>query len=234
MVARETGGFVNRDTQGVIALDPGLYVGPLDTASLLAALSLTFTPTGQPGGSQDADGLTTGYFVENQFNALDAKIATNENDGLWRTFGVDGNGSRLETRLYGDDRNNPNFITTFTTFDARGRKLSDWRGGIRSRSGTTKRPVHSYTRRVRQDDLGHRRARQHASLRVQRARHQGEGDRSVRPLQATARHLGRETATVSGSATPRLFYDLRAGSSPSATRWPRTRHVRRVRPQLMT
>src|SRR5262249_13895185 len=119
VVARETGGFVNSNAQGVITLDPGLYTGPLDTPALLAALPLTFTQTNQGTGSTNADGLTTGYFIENQFNALNYKVASNESDGLWRTFGVDGNGNQLETRLFGDDRANPNFITTFIAFDAR-------------------------------------------------------------------------------------------------------------------
>jgi len=44
-------------------------------------------------------------------------------DGLWRTFGVDGNA--VETRLFGE-KTNPSFIATFTSFDARGRKLAEF------------------------------------------------------------------------------------------------------------
>jgi len=212
VVARETGGFINRDAQGVITLDPGLYVGPLDTAALLAALSLTFTPTGQPGGSQDADGLTTGYFVENQFNALDAKIATNENDGLWRTFGVDGNGNRLETRLYGDDRNNPGFIITFTTFDARGRKLAEFGAPVFDpASGTTKRPVRSYTYDVFDkttsdtDALGNTRRFEYNALGTKVK----EIDPFGRARLTRIDLFGRETATVTELGHTTLkFYDL--------------------------
>jgi len=40
-----------------------------------------------------------------------------------RTFGVDANGNQLETRLFGD-RNATTFITSFSAFDARNRKVA--------------------------------------------------------------------------------------------------------------
>ena len=212
VVARETGGFVSRDAQGVIALDPGLYVGPLDTAALLAALSLTFTETGQGTGRLDADGLTTGYFTENQFNALDYKVATNENDGLWRTSGVDGNGNALETRLYGDDRNNPNFITTFTTFDARGRKLAEFSARVFDpTSGITRRPVRRYTYDVLDkmtsdtDALGNTKSFVYNALGTQIRETDANG--GVKTTRVDL--FGRETAMVSQLNHSTLkFYDL--------------------------
>src|SRR5262249_21983436 len=93
----------------------------------------------------DADGLTTGYFTETEFNALNYKVATNENDGLWRTFRVDGNGNAVETRLFGD-KTNPVSIDTFTSFDARNRKTAEFdAAGLDPTSGTTRRPVRRYT-----------------------------------------------------------------------------------------
>src|SRR5262249_5331077 len=214
VVARETGGFVNSDAQGVITLDPGLYTGPLDTAALLAPLNLTFTPTSQGTGRLDADCLTTGYFIESQFNALNYRVATNENDGLWRTFGVDGNGNQVETRLFGDDRANPNFITTFTAFDARGRKTAEFGAAVPvPGSPTLQRPVRRYTYDVLDkmtsdtDALGNTMRYEYNALGTQVKQIDANGGVKISRIDL----FGRETAMVSQLGTPTLKFYARQG-----------------------
>src|SRR5262249_17698221 len=204
--------FVNSNAQGVITLDPGLYTGPLDTPALLAALHLTFTQTNQGTGSTNADGLTTGYFIENQFNALNYKVASNENDGLWRTFGVDGNGNQLETRLFGDDRANPNFITTFTAFDARGRKTAEFGAAVPvPGSPTPQRPVRRYTYDVLDkmtsdtNALGDTTRFEYNALGTQVRQIDANGGVKISRIDL----FGRETAMVSQLGNTTLkFYDL--------------------------
>ncbi len=53
-------------------------------------------------GSLSTDGLQSQtYYTEIRYNALGHKIATNEDSGVWRTFGVDANGNAVITRLFG-------------------------------------------------------------------------------------------------------------------------------------
>src|SRR5262249_32130810 len=213
VVARETGGFVNRDAQGVITLDPGLYVGPLDTVALLAALNLTFTQTGQGTGRLDADGLTTGYFAESEFNALNYKVASNENDGLWRTFGVDGNGNAVVRRLFGD-KANPTPIVAFTSFDARGRKTADFGAAVPvPGSPTLQRPVRRYTYDVLDkmtsdtDALGNTMRYEYNALGTQVKQIDANGGVKISRIDL----FGRETAMVSQLGTPTLKFYARQG-----------------------
>ncbi|MCH1553227.1 MAG: LysM peptidoglycan-binding domain-containing protein, partial [Luminiphilus sp.] len=55
-----------------------------------------------------------------EYNDLGYLTASNEGDGLWRTFGVDAMGSKVHTTLLGDDRSNSSGIESFKVFDARG------------------------------------------------------------------------------------------------------------------
>jgi len=183
----------------------------VDTAALLATLTLTFTPTAQPGGSQDADGLTTGYFTETQFNALDSKIASNEGDGLWRTFGVDGNGNAVETRPFGD-KTNPVFIATYTSYDARGRKLAEYGAPVvtAGQAGLV-RPVRRYAYNVFDkttqdtDALGNTRRFEFNALGTQVKEIDPQGRTQITRIDL----FGRETAMVSQLGNTTLkFYDL--------------------------
>ena len=47
------------------------------------------------------------YYTQIRYNALGDKIATNEESGIWRSFGVDAKGNAVVTRLFGteDDEN---------------------------------------------------------------------------------------------------------------------------------
>ncbi len=209
VLARETGGTITRSAAGVLSLDPGLYTGALDAAPLLTALALNLTPTNNPGGSQDGDGRTTGYFTKTLYNALNFKVATNENDGLWREFGVDGNGRTLATRLFGEE-GAPSFIATYTTVDARGRKTAEYGPPVAGTSGLI-RPVHRYSYNVFDkmtvdiDALGRTRQSEYNAL--------GSLVKEIDPngnIKLTrVDQFGRETATVSELGHVSLkFYDL--------------------------
>ena len=130
VLAQESGGTISTNPQGVLSIASGVYTGALSVAALSSSLALSLNATGSAGGSLLTDGRTTGYFTEIQYNALNQKIASNEGDGLWRQFGVDGNGNVVETDLLGD-RANPNYnpanaITTYTAYDARNRKIAEF------------------------------------------------------------------------------------------------------------
>ena len=149
VLAREDGGVLTTDAQGVVSVAPGIYTGALDVAALSSSLSLSLAATGNSGGSLQTDGRATGYFTENQYNALNYKIASNQGDGLWRQFGVDGNGNTVETDLLGD-RNNPDYnpanaITTYTAYDGRNRKVADFGAPVAvAGSSNLVRPVTRY------------------------------------------------------------------------------------------
>jgi YD repeat-containing protein len=137
--AYETGGTAARNANGLISLDPGLYVGALRADALKDAVALPSVATGSPAGSADANRESQGYFSETVFNALNVAVASNENDGLWRTYGVDANGNTLETRLYGD-RTASDYIASYAAFDARNRVVAQWGAPAQTASGT-QRPV---------------------------------------------------------------------------------------------
>jgi YD repeat-containing protein len=140
VLAQENGGSIATDAQGTLSVTPGVYTGALDVGALSASLALNLQATGNSGGSLQTDGRATGYFAETQYDALNHKIASNENDGLWRTFGVDGNGNTVQINLLGDrssagyDPAHP--IITYTAFDARNRKVADFGAPITA-SGTS-------------------------------------------------------------------------------------------------
>ena len=103
VAATERLGTIKRaaGANGALTIDPGFYSGGLDPN--ITGFTLPTAATTRPGaGSAKADGLSAGtYFIETIYNALGAKIATNEDTGLWRRFGVDANGNAVETRVYG-------------------------------------------------------------------------------------------------------------------------------------
>lgn len=148
VLAQETGGTINTDAQGVLSLHPGVYTGALDVAALSSSLSLKLASTGLDGGSLTTDGRATGYFTQYEYNSLNEKIASNEGDGLWREFGVDGNGNVVQTDLLGD-QSNTNGIITYTAYDARNRKIADFGAPVPGAGGTTLvRPVTRYAYNV--------------------------------------------------------------------------------------
>lgn len=108
VLARERDGLVSRGanaTDNAFTFTRGLYTGPVSDETVLRplALSATITAGANLQGSSTADGLSRGYYTRNEFNAIDAKIATNESNGLWRRHGVDANGNAVATYLYGTE-----------------------------------------------------------------------------------------------------------------------------------
>ncbi len=127
VVARETDGGITRLANGDVNVDPGLYTGAVDPGN--AAFTVPITTTASAGaGSAKADGLVAAtYFTEIEWNALGTKIATNEDTGLWRRFGVDANGNTIETRVYGtrdDELAGRTPIVTYSAFDARNLEIA--------------------------------------------------------------------------------------------------------------
>ena len=140
VLAQESGGTLATNTQGVITVSAGVYTGKLDISALSSSLSLSLVETGEPAGSLQVDGRNTGYFVETQYNALNYKTASNAGDGLWRQYGVDGNGNAVKTDLLGD-RSSPNYnpanaITTYTAYDGHNRKVAEFGAQVEAADGS--------------------------------------------------------------------------------------------------
>ena len=167
MLASETDGSIHRQGAASLDVDAGLYLGPL--AAEASASPIALDPSESSGaGSLSTDGLQSQtYYTEIRYNALSAKIASNEQSGVWRTFGVDAKGNAVLTRLYGteDDETadlagEPGHepILSFAAFDALDR---------RSRPSTPRRAVVGSADRA---------ARGHAhDLRLRRPRGFGAG-----------------------------------------------------------
>jgi len=211
ILAQETGGTIVTDAQGVIALHPGVYTGALNVGALSSALSLVHTKTGQAGGSLTTDGRDTGYFTQYEYNALNEKTASNEGDGLWRTFGVDGNGNVVETDLRGD-HDNTNAIVTYTAYDARNRKVADFGAPVVGPDGTTLvRPVTRYAYNVQDKVTAQTDALNNTTRYVYNAL--GTQIETIDPYGQTTQTLvdqfGNVTATVTQLGHRSLkFYDL--------------------------
>lgn len=139
VLAREIQGSVARAANGVIQSIAGALLGNWNTGSLQNSVGLTPVSTGT-GGGLATNGLEAGYYTEFEYNALNLCIASNQDDGLWREYGVDANGNLLETRLHGSDRSNPDVLTSYATYDARNRKTAQWDIPVTLANGET-RPV---------------------------------------------------------------------------------------------
>jgi YD repeat-containing protein len=142
VLARESEGEIELTAAGVLRVDPGLYTGEFDIDAVLAQLTLGSVIT--PGSIRDAEltnGLAAGYFTRNEFNAVNARIGTNADDGLLRVFGVDAKGNVVATFLLGDPELDPSVrrpvdfenptaaelagaIDTYAVYDGRDRQIA--------------------------------------------------------------------------------------------------------------
>jgi YD repeat-containing protein len=99
----------------------GRYSGPVDASPLIADITSIATSgvagKSAPFSAQAYDQRP--YYSEVVYNDLGIKIASNEDDGLWRAYGVDANGNVVSTRLLGDNRNATTGIDTYARFDSR-------------------------------------------------------------------------------------------------------------------
>ena len=214
--AQESDGTIATNPQGVITVTPGLYTGALNVAALTGSLSLNLVATGNAGGSLQTDGRSTGYFSETQYNSLNYKIASNAGDGLWRTFGVDGNGNEVQTNLLGDQANpnyNPaNAITTYTAYDARNNKIASFGAQVEAPDGSgLERAVDRYTYDVSNDVISHTDALGHTTKYVFNAlgTQISETDALGDTTQTLVDQFGRTTAQVTQLGHMTLsFYDL--------------------------
>jgi YD repeat-containing protein len=216
VLAQENGGTISTNAQGVIAVKPGVYTGTLDVGALSRSLSLSLTNTGNAGGSLKTDGRATGYFAEIQYNSLNYKTASNEGDGLWRQYAVDGNGNQVETDLLGDrsspDYNPSNFIATYAEYDARNRKVASFGAPVAVGGSTTlTTPVDRYTYNVLDKVTSHTDALGNTTQYVFNAL--GTQTESIDPFGQTSQNLvdqfGNTTATITQLGHTTLsFYDL--------------------------
>ena len=122
VLCRETDGEITKAASGNVSVDPGLYAGPGDPGN--AAFTVPVATTGSAAGDKDDSitGASATYFTEIEYNAVGTKIASNEDTGLWRRFGVDGNGNTLVTRVYGtkeDEDAGRTPIVAINAFDER-------------------------------------------------------------------------------------------------------------------
>lgn len=131
VLASETDGSIDR-TASQLLVDPGLYVGPVTDAGILA-LNLSVTGTGEFGDARTTDGNETGYYTENTYNALNVLTGTNAQTGIWRTFGVDAKGNVLATYEYGSDPQTGDPLTSgpllrerYSAYDGRDRVIADF------------------------------------------------------------------------------------------------------------
>lgn len=154
IVGGQETGTVTRSGSGALEIAPTLYTGPINATALAPSISLTGTDTGNTEGAADTNGLSTGYFVKYQYNALNDKIASNEGDGVWREFGVNANGKIVQTTAFesanGAKIANAASIVTYTDVDARGRTIAQFdgltvTGKNADGSNVMSRPVTRYT-----------------------------------------------------------------------------------------
>ncbi len=122
VLASERDGLIGAGTAATRVVSEGVYTGPVDPTPFLIAAALD--DTGGAAGSLQANGYEDGtYFTLIEYNDLGMKVASNEDTGLWRTYGLDANGNRVHTRLYGVEGNNT-YIDTFAAFDTRNNETS--------------------------------------------------------------------------------------------------------------
>ncbi len=117
VLASERDGQIGAGSAATRAVFEGSFSGPVDPATL--ALIIGLTDTGGAEGGRQADGFADGtYYTEIRYNDMGIKVASNEERGLWQTYGVDANGNTVYTRLYGVEGNTA-FVETFAYFDKR-------------------------------------------------------------------------------------------------------------------
>ena len=129
--------------------------GPINPSQASLTLTPTTSGTGTIGpniiGHHNAErpGLTKTYYTEIQYNALGVRIATNEDTGLWRRFGVDANGNVVETDLYGTqaaDTAHLAPVVTYKEYDERNLVKTSYGAGNTSRPIT--RMTYDYDQRM--------------------------------------------------------------------------------------
>lgn len=129
VVATETDASITYQSGGSLVVDPGLFDGQ-QTDDFSVPLNLAVTGTGLLGDSRTTDGRETGYFIQNEFNALNSLIATNSETGHWRLFGVDAAGNTVVTNDYGQVERSAieggglTARSSFSVFDGRHREVT--------------------------------------------------------------------------------------------------------------
>ena len=155
VLARELGISISRANNGNLSITPGAYNGPIDASRSTITLTVvkTANAANDTRSKAAADSFATQtYYTRILYNAVGAKIATNEDSGLWRELGVDGQGNVVEEKLFGteqaaqDYKNNINTtanapIVTFKTYDARNLETASFGALVTNFDGVMRRLV---------------------------------------------------------------------------------------------
>ena len=162
VLASETDGSIDRQGAASLDVDAGLYLGPLAPEASASPIALDLSDS-NGAGSLSTDGLQSQtYYTKTRYNALSAKIASNEDSGVWRSFGVDAKGNAVLTRLYGTENDEiadlagePGHepILSFAAFDALDRLVASFDAATDVAGSPT--PQHAVTR-VTYDYAGRR------------------------------------------------------------------------------
>lgn len=211
VLARETGGsLVQNLSTGAWTFTPGLYTGEANLGWFANSLTLTSRDTGQTGGSRTVDGRDTGYFRKTGYDALNNRVAANDEDGLYREYGVDANGNVVETRNYGRQTGPVGTpIVTYAAYDDRSRKIADWQPVMTPDGGAAQRPVERYA----YDALDNMTSRVDVFNRTSTYTYNAQGKLLTEsPFGgSTTTHyydlLGREVATQLSTRIDRRFFD---------------------------
>jgi YD repeat-containing protein len=120
VAAREQGGSYSGAN-----VSAGTYTGQLSSGDFINGIQLQVNDSGGSGGELDAILGTSGYANITRYNALNAKIGSTENDGVWREYGVDAAGHAVETDTYGV-QGNTSHTTAYASFDALGHQTAQF------------------------------------------------------------------------------------------------------------
>ncbi|MCH2174037.1 hypothetical protein MK489_24920 [Myxococcota bacterium] len=130
-LAQETNGVITRSaTSSSLTVSPGYFSGDVDASSTSTALSSI--PSPGTLGFQQTEAQTPTYYTEYRYDVLGRLVETNENDGIWRTYGLDSRGNALLTQFFGSEifaeSPPPGFVAieTYATYDNRNNPTQEW------------------------------------------------------------------------------------------------------------
>jgi len=171
VLARELGISISRSNSGALAITAGAYNGPIDASRSTLTLSVAKTADAGNDTRSKAAGdsfATQTYYTKIVYNAVGAKIATNEDSGLWRVLGVDGEGNAVEEKLFGSEQAEQDYkngntasapVVTFKTYDPRNLETAAFGAAVLNFDGVIRRMVTRSTydyagRKLRQQESG--------------------------------------------------------------------------------
>ncbi|MCH2172720.1 hypothetical protein MK489_18250 [Myxococcota bacterium] len=126
VVGKEMGGRINGRIGEVPTVEVGLYTGPVDAD---VSLAISGTENSEPGYKAVSGRNARTFFVENRYDILGNRVASNEEGGIWTEFGIDAMGRVIVSKSYGtlEQKNTAgHFFDEYTEYDARGNSIRMW------------------------------------------------------------------------------------------------------------